>query len=128
MNVSTKSPNQADRRIAQRMRLQRLNLGMSQEALGQALGITFQQIQKYEKGLNRVSASRLEEIARVLEVPVAYFYDDGVDTPQPSPLLPDTPQSVSLLQAFTAIAHSALQQRTLALVRAISKLKAEQGR
>jgi transcriptional regulator with XRE-family HTH domain len=114
-----KSPSRADRRIGQRIRLQRLNLGMSQEVLAKALGLTFQQVQKYERGANRVSAGRLEEIARVLEAPVTFFYDDAADAPGPLPLLPDTPQSVSLLRAFTAT-RPALQRKILALVQALA--------
>jgi transcriptional regulator with XRE-family HTH domain len=125
MNVSTKSTTPADHRIGQRIRLCRLNLGMSQEALATALGLTFQQVQKYERGTNRVSASRLGEIAGVLQVPVGVFYDDGVEGPQPLPFLPNTPQSVSLPRAFTAIAHPALRRRTLALVQAVADLKVE---
>jgi transcriptional regulator with XRE-family HTH domain len=118
-----KSTNHADRRIGQRIRLQRLNLAMSQEALAEGLGLTFQQIQKYERGTNRVSASRLEDIARALKVPVAFFYDDSTNGSSALPLLPNTPQSLSLLQAFQAIAHPTLQKQALALVRAISVMK-----
>lgn len=65
----------ADRHIGRCLRLQRINLGMSQEALGDHLGLTFQQIQKYERGLNRVSAARLYTLARVLHVDVSFFYE-----------------------------------------------------
>jgi transcriptional regulator with XRE-family HTH domain len=126
MAPHTKSPSLADRRIGQRIRLRRLNLGMSQESLARALGLTFQQVQKYELGTNRVSAGRLGEIAGVLQVPAAFFYDDdAVDASAPLPLLPDTPRSVSLLRAFTSIAHPTLQKRALALMRAIAELKAD---
>lgn len=65
-----------DVHVGNRIKLRRMLLGMSQERLGEALGLTFQQVQKYERGVNRVSASRLFDIARVLDVPVGFFYDD----------------------------------------------------
>lgn len=71
----TKSPNPVDRYVGTRVRMRRMLIGMSQEKLGEALGITFQQIQKYEKGMNRISASRLQQTARVLGVPIDYFYE-----------------------------------------------------
>lgn len=73
--MAVKSPTTADRSMGNRLRLRRKVLGLSQEKLAQALGITFQQVQKYEKGANRISASRLQDIAKVLEVPVAFFFE-----------------------------------------------------
>lgn len=69
--------NPLDLHVGSRVRLQRMLLGMSQEKLGEQLGLTFQQIQKYEKGINRIGASRLFELARVLGVSVQFFYDDA---------------------------------------------------
>ncbi|MBE0694471.1 MAG: helix-turn-helix transcriptional regulator [Aquamicrobium sp.] len=77
MAESKKKPNPIDVHVGGRIRLRRNMLGMSQEKLGEHLGITFQQIQKYEKGTNRVGASRLQAIASILEVPVAYFFEDA---------------------------------------------------
>ena len=71
-----KKPNPTDMHVGSRIRLRRNMLGMSQEKLGENLGITFQQIQKYEKGTNRVGASRLQAIADILGMPVAFFFDD----------------------------------------------------
>ena len=71
-----KKPNPTDMHVGSRIRLRRNMLGMSQEKLGESLGITFQQIQKYEKGTNRVGASRLQAIANILSVPVAFFFED----------------------------------------------------
>ena len=71
-----KKPNPTDTHVGSRIRLRRNMLGMSQEKLGENLGITFQQIQKYEKGANRVGASRLQAIATILGVPVAFFFED----------------------------------------------------
>ncbi len=65
-----------DAHVGARIRLRRTLLGLTQERLGEALGLTFQQVQKYERGANRVGASRLFDLARILEVPVNYFYDD----------------------------------------------------
>jgi transcriptional regulator with XRE-family HTH domain len=70
------APNPVDIHVGARVRLRRTLLGMSQEKLGEAIGLTFQQVQKYERGANRVGASRLYDLSRVLEVPVSFFFDD----------------------------------------------------
>src|SRR5471030_1017535 len=70
------SPSPVDLHVGSRVRLRRTLLGMSQEKLGNAVGLTFQQIQKYERGANRIGASRLFDISRVLDVPVQFFFDD----------------------------------------------------
>jgi transcriptional regulator with XRE-family HTH domain len=75
--MSPKAPGALDRYVGARMRVRRFEVGMSQEKLGEFLGITFQQVQKYEKGTNRVSISRLHQIAQALETPVSYFYEGG---------------------------------------------------
>ncbi len=77
MSDTEKKPNPIDIHVGSRVRLRRTMLGMSQEKLGNALDITFQQIQKYEKGANRIGASRLQNIANVLNVPVAFFFEDA---------------------------------------------------
>ena len=71
-----KTPNPTDRYVGARVRMRRLMLGMSQTALGNSLGVTFQQVQKYEKGTNRIGASRLQQIAGTLQVPVAFFFEE----------------------------------------------------
>lgn len=73
-------PSPIDIHVGSRIRLRRTLLGMSQERLGEALGLTFQQVQKYERGLNRVGASRLFDLSRVLDVPISFFFDDMPDT------------------------------------------------
>lgn len=73
------NPNPVDIHVGARVRLRRTLLGMSQEKLGEAIGLTFQQVQKYERGANRVGASRLYDLSRVLEVPVSFFFDDMPD-------------------------------------------------
>lgn len=72
-----KQPNPIDIHVGSRVRLKRTMLGMSQEKLGDSLGITFQQIQKYEKGSNRIGASRLQQIAAVLGTPISFFFEDA---------------------------------------------------
>jgi transcriptional regulator with XRE-family HTH domain len=79
--VSTKNPNPTDKHVGSRVRMRRLMLEMTQEKLADQLGITFQQVQKYEKGTNRVSASRLQQISQSLDVPVSFFFEQA---PPPS--------------------------------------------
>jgi transcriptional regulator with XRE-family HTH domain len=78
MAAKQKPGHPTDVHVGGKMRMRRMALGMTQEKLGDAMGITFQQVQKYEKGANRIGASRLFEIAQILEVPVAYFFE-GLD-------------------------------------------------
>src|ERR1700693_562734 len=79
-------PNPIDVQVGSRVRRRRNRLGLSQEKLGEAIGLTFQQVQKYERGANRVGASRLHELSRVLDVPVQFFYDD--QDPVRAPAIP----------------------------------------
>lgn len=72
-------PSPVDIHVGARIRLRRTLLGLSQERLGDALGLTFQQVQKYERGLNRVGASRLFDLSRILDVPISFFYDNMPD-------------------------------------------------
>ena len=73
--MAKKAPNPVDRHVGARLRMRRMMLPMSQEKLGGALGLTFQQIQKYEKGTNRIGASRLQQISQILQVPVSFFFE-----------------------------------------------------
>jgi transcriptional regulator with XRE-family HTH domain len=73
----TKDPNPTDKYVGSRVRMRRLMLGMSQGALAEQLGLSFQQVQKYEKGTNRISASRLQAMCHILQVPVPFFFDGG---------------------------------------------------
>ncbi len=73
--MSKKGPNPIDKHVGARVRSRRLLLGMSQEKLGDALGLTFQQVQKYEKGVNRIGASRMQHLSEILKVPIAFFYE-----------------------------------------------------
>jgi transcriptional regulator with XRE-family HTH domain len=73
--IAKKAPNPVDKHVGSRVRMRRMMLGMSQEKLGDALGLTFQQVQKYEKGTNRIGASRLSQIAQILQVQVSFFFE-----------------------------------------------------
>jgi len=77
--LAKKQPSSIDAHVGSRVRLRRMLIGMSQEKLGELLGLTFQQVQKYEKGANRIGASRLFDISQILGVPVSYFFDDVSD-------------------------------------------------
>jgi transcriptional regulator with XRE-family HTH domain len=84
-----KSPDPVDKYAGARVRMQRLTLGMSQTQLADAIGLTFQQVQKYEKGTNRMGSSRLQQIADVLQVPVAFFFEAQVRPPRANASPPD---------------------------------------
>ena len=73
--MAKKAPNPVDRYVGGRVRMRRMMLAMSQEKLGESLGLTFQQVQKYEKGTNRIGASRLQQISEILQVPVSFFFE-----------------------------------------------------
>jgi transcriptional regulator with XRE-family HTH domain len=127
-----KIPNPIDRHVGSRVRMRRMMLGISQEKLGEALGVTFQQIQKYEKGTNRVSASRLQHTARILDVPVSFFFDgapsDGNAVPAfadggPSAYLPDllsTPDGMQLGKAFMRIKSPKVRRKIVDLVETLA--------
>ena len=76
--MAGKKPNPIDAHVGSRVRLRRMLLGMSQERLGESMGLTFQQVQKYEKGANRIGASRLFHISKILDVPVGVFFEEGL--------------------------------------------------
>ena len=76
MSMTKSSPDPVDIHVGARVRLRRTLLGMSQEKLGKALGLTFQQVQKYERGANRIGSSRLFQLSRILDVPVSFFFDE----------------------------------------------------
>src|SRR5579862_7073067 len=75
--MAKKAPKPIDKHVGSRVRMRRMILGMSQEKLGRALSLTFQQVQKYEKGINRIGASRLQQISRILQVPVSFFFESA---------------------------------------------------
>ena len=127
-----KAPNPIDRHVGSRVRLRRMMLSMSQEKLGTALGLTFQQVQKYEKGTNRIGASRLQQISQILQVPVAFFFEgapnssgrpDGLmDAPSPAYVADflATSEGLALTKAFTRIKDPKLRRRIVDLVEEIA--------
>ena len=131
--MSAKMPNSIDVFVGSRVRLQRMLLNMSQERLGAELGITFQQIQKYEKGTNRISASRLQEIANVLQVPVAFFFEDqgqqagsvlAVGNAPDYELVADflsSREGIALSKAFTKIKNPKTRQAIVALAKTLAE-------
>ncbi|MEL6363596.1 MAG: helix-turn-helix domain-containing protein [Pseudomonadota bacterium] len=140
--VTKKSPNPVDHHVGARVRMRRMLLGVSQDKLGDALGLTFQQVQKYEKGANRIGASRLYDIARILDVPVQYFFDDlpGDDAASgfaeadgayaahdETTRFMTSAEGVELCRAFAAIRDTGVRRRVLDLVKALSD-PAESGK
>ena len=132
--MGTKTPSPVDKQIGTRARMRRLMLGMSQKELGNALGVTFQQLQKYEQGTNRISAGRLMHLSGILHVPVTFFFEDSLPAPVSSSevwQVPDqektyvskflaTSGNLALSRAFMAIKSLVLRQRIVALVEDIA--------
>ena len=116
-----KAPNPIDKHVGSRVRMRRVLIGMSQEKLGEALGLTFQQVQKYEKGVNRVGAARLQQIAYALDVPVTFFYDgDNKAREVESLLFLDSAFSLRLLRAYSKIKDQTVQQQLVSLMESIA--------
>lgn len=122
----TGQPNPIDIHVGNRIRLRRTLLGLSQEKLASLLGLTFQQVQKYEKGMNRVGASRLWDISKVLETPISFFYDDMDKTvANQSPRTFSLPEEKKLFLAEENTEFSSdpmLRQETIELVKAYYKI------
>ncbi len=126
--IAKKAPNPTDKHVGARVRMRRMMLGMSQEKLGDALGLTFQQVQKYEKGANRIGASRLQQISSILQVPVAFFFEGAPHAPghgggmseAPSPAYVSdflaTSDGLALTKAFMRIKDAKLRRRIVDLV------------
>jgi transcriptional regulator with XRE-family HTH domain len=130
----SEKPNPIDVQVGSRVRLRRNMLGLSQEKLGESIGLTFQQVQKYERGANRIGASRLHELSRVMDVPVSFFFDD-VD-PVRAPAIPggfsEPPveafdsdplrrrETVELVDAYYAIEDPAVRRRLYELARTLA--------
>ncbi len=133
--MAKKAPNPTDKHVGARVRMRRMMLGMSQEKLGDALGLTFQQVQKYEKGANRIGASRLQQIAEILQVPVSFFFEGAPSVPghsggsgaseAPSPAYVSdflaTSDGLALTKAFMRIKNPKLRRRIVELVEQISQ-------
>ena len=132
---NSRRANPIDKHVGERVRMRRMLLGMSQERLGEKLGLTFQQVQKYEKGVNRIGASRLFDLAQVLGVPIQYFYDSmstSVSGHLSAPGFADKPNdtyvadflssrdSVELNKAFARITDARIRRSIVDMVRSIA--------
>ncbi len=128
-----KVPDPVDVHVGGRVRLRRMLIGMSQEKLGDALDLTFQQVQKYEKGANRIGAGRLFRISQLLGVSVQFFFDDapgastgsgmGFAEADSAPMLMDfvnSPEGIHLNRAFAAIKDATVRKRVVDLVKALA--------
>jgi len=131
--MAKKAPNPIDKHVGSRVRMRRMMLAMSQEKLGDALGLTFQQVQKDEKGTNRIGASRLQQISGILQVPVAFFFEGAPDLAgarpsgardAPSPAYVSdflaTSDGLALTKAFMRITDAKLRRRIVDLVEQIA--------
>ncbi|NND50681.1 MAG: helix-turn-helix transcriptional regulator [Rhizobiales bacterium] len=130
--MTNKDPHPIDRHVGGRVRLQRTLVGMSQEQLGDKLGVTFQQVQKYEKGSNRISASRLWQISRILGTPVSFFFDLSPDIADPqleglaeagqSEIgdMTHSTESLTLLRHFTQISDPTTRRAVIDLARSLA--------
>jgi transcriptional regulator with XRE-family HTH domain len=129
-SMTKKAPNPIDKHVGSRVRMRRMMIAMSQEKLGERLGITFQQIQKYEKGTNRIGASRLQQIASVLSVPVSFFFEGapvpeaagGVSEPASPAYVSDflaTSDGLALTKAFMKVKDPKVRRRIVDLVEAM---------
>lgn len=116
-----RSSGKAEEQMGHRIRLRRVEQGMSQDELGKRLGVSFQQVQKYEKGVNRVGAHRLSQIATALDVDINFFYDgDGKTREVESLLFLDTSFSLRLLRAYSKIKDQAVQRHFVSLMESVA--------
>jgi transcriptional regulator with XRE-family HTH domain len=127
MKKKRRRPNSADIRVGESIRAHRLIVGMSQSDLARKLGVSFQQVQKYEKGMNRVGAGLLPEIAGIFDIPIGALFDANAETSPrksagtvPAKLIPDR-NTLELLTAFGGIGHRKLRYSLVDLVNAIAK-------
>ena len=122
-----KTPNPIDKHVGSRVRMRRMMVGMSQEKLGDSIGLTFQQVQKYEKGTNRIGASRLQQISIVLQVPVSFFFEGAPSTdkhggfaeggsPEYVQATLSTSDGLALVKAFSQVKNPKLRRRLVELV------------
>jgi transcriptional regulator with XRE-family HTH domain len=138
--MSTKAPNPVDKYVGSRVRMRRIMLGMSQEKLGEALGLTFQQVQKYEKGTNRVGASRIQQISEILQVPVSFLFEGGPSaaaspdgfsegtSPAYGSDFLATSEGLALTRAFTRITDAKLRRSIVDVVEQIAAREAPDKR
>ena len=130
--ATKKAPNPIDKHVGRRVRMRRKMVAMSQEELGAALGLTFQQVQKYENGTNRIGASRLQQISHILQVPVEFFFEGAPSAPAPHGSIGSALSMVEiddfvsnsdglrLIGAFMRIDNAALRRRIVMLVQEIA--------
>ncbi|QYJ02171.1 helix-turn-helix domain-containing protein [Thalassovita mediterranea] len=132
----SKLPNRIDELVGQRIRWRRKELKWTQEQLSERLSLTFQQVQKYEKGVNRISAGRLYELAGVLDVPIAYFYEGAEeylslpgqlheDASEAAPLPQIDHEAMELVSSFQKIRDEALRKSLLATIKAAAAVDDE---
>ncbi|NKB50725.1 MAG: helix-turn-helix domain-containing protein [Rhizobiaceae bacterium] len=135
MASKAKTPNPIDVHVGSRVRLRRTMAKLSQEKLGDALGVTFQQIQKYEKGTNRIGASRMQKISETLNVPISFFFEDapGSKSNSDSPGMEEagsanfvmdflsSAEGIELNRAFVRIPNAAIRRRIIDMVRTIAE-------
>lgn len=136
------TPDPIDKHVGHRLRIRRALMGMSQEKMAEYVGVTFQQIQKYERGMNRVSAGRLFQLSKVLEVPVSYFFDEVGEDSMPSYALTgmaDNEQSpfggeedimerketLDLIRSYYAITDEKVRQNMLKLIKSMAREEKE---
>ena len=137
MDQSVRAPNPVDVHVGTRVRLRRTLLGMTQTGLGQAIGLTFQQVQKYERGVNRIGSSRLYDLARVLDVPVNFFFDQmpkeiasksGAASSGPpegaemfDPDIVSRRETLELVRSYYKIENPQVRKRLFEMVKALGK-------
>jgi transcriptional regulator with XRE-family HTH domain len=131
--MAGKKPNPVDQHVGSRVRLRRMLLGMSQERLGESMGLTFQQVQKYEKGVNRIGASRLFQISKILDVPIQFFFEEAPHSDsRRTPGIAEADSEAFILEflnsreglelnrAFVKVADPKVRKSVVDLVRALS--------
>jgi transcriptional regulator with XRE-family HTH domain len=126
-----RSAGKSDIEMGKRIRLRRVEIGMSQADLGDKLGVSFQQVQKYEKGVNRVGANRLQQIAEALQTDINFFYGDGSGrergrTEVESLLFLDANFSLRLLRAYSSIKDQNIQRKFVSLIESIAGITASE--
>ncbi len=128
-----KMPNPIDKHVGSRVRMRRMMIGLSQEKLGDGLGLTFQQVQKYEKGTNRIGASRMQQIAGILQVPISFFFEGAPGSGSgAAPLIKGetsnyadqfvaTPEGLSIARNFRLIKSAKVRRQLVALIEAAAE-------
>jgi transcriptional regulator with XRE-family HTH domain len=126
--MANKGPNAVDKQIGVRVRMRRLTLDMTQEKLAAALGVSFQQVQKYEKGVNRIGAGRLQQIADVLQAPITFFYEDFPTLRRSKSALPSSisdflgsGDGLALAEAFMSVRDARQRRCIVILVEAMAR-------